>query len=175
MKRFMKNTLTSSMLVATMLAGTISSVSAGPARLNVPIPRLLGNNVRINPNIIRRPVVDLRPSCVDLAVFIQQRRLSDRSYRVTFGVRNVSTKNYVSGEGQQTIVLARNGAALDSESFSVLNAGRTLTWSQTVPRPFEFTDTYGARYSFDPDIYADGNPRNDDCNSANNVRSVEIR
>ena len=180
MKRSMKNTLTSSMLVATMLAGTISSVSAGPARLNVPLTRLpitemSRSNLRINPNVIRRPVIDPRASCTDLAVFVRQRRVNDRWYVVTFGVRNVSTNDYVSRDGQQTIDLAKNGAALANESFSVLNAGQTLTWSQPVPRPSGVTDTYDARYSFDPDIYDDGNPRNDDCNSANNVRSVEIR
>lgn len=174
MKRSIKNTMTSSMLVAGMLAGTISTVSAGPANLNIMIPPLINNNVKFYPKNFAPLVNALRPTCVDLAVFIQKRRVSDTAYRVTFGVRNVSTKNYVSREPQQAIVLARNGAAMDSESFSVLNAGQTLTWSQTVPRPFEFPDTYGALYSADPDIYADGNPRNDDCNSTNNSRQVEI-
>ena len=106
---------------------------------------------------------------------MQQRRLPDSRIQITYGVRNVSTQNYVSGSNQQAILLTRNGRTATNRPFGNLAAGQTLTWSQTVARPFEFPDTYAALYNYDPDLYIDGNPQNDDCNRNNNMRRVEVR
>lgn len=63
--------------------------------------------------------------------------------------------------------------------FTSLASGATTTvhfqraWDASSPAEGEFPPTYKLVISYDPDIFIDGNPKNDDCTQRNNqlVRS----
>lgn len=172
MRTTLKSALTGALVAAATLAGTASL--AGSDR---PILRLMpmpGITPQITPGVRDTLRDALRPACVDLAVFADQRRLSGNRVRITYGVRNISSVDYVSGANQQSITLARGSRALSNGRFARLNAGQSLSWTVIVPTPFEFPDTYTARYAIDPDIFQDGNAMNDDCNRRNNTRRITV-
>ncbi|MCG6903607.1 MAG: hypothetical protein LJE68_13090 [Rhodobacter sp.] len=168
----MKIVLKSILTAATLAVGASAAFADGPV-LNIGASKLraiqtnrLQRNLVIPQNLVQR-------GCVDLAVFAEQTRVGDR-VRVTYGVRNVSSINYVSGPSQQAIVFAAPGRTLANHAFAGLNAGQSLSWSAIVNRPLEFPSNFSVIYSYDPDLYIDGNTANDDCNRANNQRNITV-
>lgn len=166
-------TFAKTVLLAAALATSAGAVLAeglqlklDPGTLQKMQPRVKGIDRVVNPGVIR-------VGCVDLAVFASQANVGDR-VRITYGVRNVSRHDYVSGRSQQAILFSRDGRQLDRKAFGNLGAGRTLSWSALVQRPFEFPNTYKVQYSADPDIAIDGNTANDDCRRANNQSSLQV-
>ncbi len=153
-------------------AATLAAVAAPPAiGETLKIKRLnpqLGQQIELAPGVRQHLQDSLRSRCVDLAVFVTQRRAHGDRVRVTYGVKNVSTIDYVSGANQQAIVLSRHGSEVGVGRFAQLNAGQSASWSVIVRRPFEIPHTYKAVFSHDPDLFIDGNEMNDDCNRANN-------
>ncbi|RQP17348.1 MAG: hypothetical protein EAS52_09060 [Parapedobacter sp.] len=95
-------------------------------------------------------------------------------------VKNVGDA-YRSNDGQQTIQLLEKPASgksmvLVSKKFKDLDAGATLEIEHIVQSwrtSQEFPPSFILRISFDPDLYIDGNPQNDDSNAGNN--SIERR
>ncbi|MFN3954351.1 MAG: hypothetical protein ACK4LQ_07830 [Pararhodobacter sp.] len=116
-------------------------------------------------------VTDLRRPCPDLAATISQRDGPGNTIIITYGVRNVGSVDYVSGPNQQLLNVSMGGRHARSFPFQNLRAGQSVQWNETY-HPFEFPSTYRATVVYDPDIFIDGNPRNDDCNSANNSASL---
>lgn len=95
-------------------------------------------------------------------------------------VKNMAD-NFVSGEGQQTILLYERqlgapapGTEVGRVNFTTLAAGETMQvtytrpWNASSPAEGEFPPEYILRLSLDPDIQIDGNPHNNDNNSDNN-------
>ncbi|MEZ5715113.1 MAG: hypothetical protein R3D85_08050 [Paracoccaceae bacterium] len=155
-----------------LVFASANAVLAGGSSLQVPTkPIQIKPQIGLNKHL-KAPDI-LRRSCVDLAVFASKTRVGDR-VRITYGVRNVSTANYVSGANQQAIVISTYGGAVGTGRFTNLAAGQSRSWSVDVPLAFEFPNTYQVYYSYDPDLYIDGNTANDDCNRANNQREVTV-
>ncbi len=118
----------------------------------------------------------------DLAAFLtlkEAERKPDGSYRLRFdfGLRNVGSADFVSGRGQQHIVLL-NGSrtVVGPVEFSPpgpVHSGVSHTYRGFRGATFdwhggEFATDVVARIGYDPDIFMDGNPDNDDCNMSNN-------
>lgn len=168
----MKTIVKSVLLAAALTTAAGATLAEGlqlkldPGTLQKLQPRVKGVDRVVNPGVIR-------VGCVDLAVFATQANVGER-VRITYGVRNISRHDYVSGRNQQAIVFSKDGSRLAYKAFANLAAGRALSWSATVARPFEFPNTYKVAYSVDPDIRIDGNSANDDCRRANNARSLQV-
>lgn len=109
-------------------------------------------------------------------------------YSIEAVVKNIGRRDWKSGANQQQVNLdfRRPGRPLrysDRNHFPLfLRAGGSGTvflagpfevgWSRAfVPPPY----TYHAYLAYDPDIYNDGNPANDDCNAHNQSITVSSR
>src|SRR5690606_23599309 len=85
-------------------------------------------------------------------------------------------EDYRSSEGQQTIQLLEKPASgksilLTNKKFKDLDAGGTLEIEHIVQgwqSSQEFPSSFILRISFDPDLYIDANPQNDDAHQNNN-------
>ena len=94
-------------------------------------------------------------------------------------IKNVGD-DYRSNEGQQTISLSEKppggqSITLESKKFKDLDAGETLELQYTLQgwrSSQEFPSSFSVRIGFDPDLYIDGNPQNDDSNSDNNTKEI---
>lgn len=77
---------------------------------------------------------------------------------------------YQSGNGQ-----SGGGDLVAMQTFQNLMPGETVTvsytrpWNTSSPAEGEFPPSYTLRISYDPDIFIDGNPNNDDSDLDNNV------
>lgn len=174
MQSTFKTALLGAIVVATTLTSTTNVSLAGPDRPIFEIMPKPASDLPLAPGVQDALRDSLRSHCVDLAVFAQRRNAHGNTVRITYGVRNVSASDYVSAAHQQSLVLSKNGATVEIGRFARLNAGQALTWTEVVPKPFEFPDTYKADLIVDPDIFQDGNERNDDCNRGNNARQIVV-
>jgi hypothetical protein len=95
--------------------------------------------------------------------------------RITAIVRNVGLAPFISGKGQQAVCLYEDyGFASElvaQKEFLQLDVDATV--ELTYERPWDLSEefppqAYVAQLLYDPDIYEDGNPDNDDCNWNNN-------
>lgn len=171
-KSFARATAFAATAAATLITsfGATAQTSVQQLRPGLPLtqlelaPALRGIQILPNINDLRRP-------CPDLAANISQRNGPGNSIIITYGVRNVGSVDYVSGANQQLFNVYLGGRTHRSYPFQNLRAGESVQWSETY-QPFEFPVTYRVMVVFDPDIFMDGNPRNDDCNSSNNAASL---
>ncbi len=96
------------------------------------------------------------------------------SIRVT--VHNRGAGDYVSGPNQQSVMVFTGNSTrnmLLRQRFNRLASGASFSLTARLRAPGgEFTPSVSALLSYDPDIYIDGNPRNDDCNQGNNQRTL---
>lgn len=101
--------------------------------------------------------------------------------RITGIVRNVGGP-YISSDGQQSVALYEIplGGTLPptptaTQAFKDLGSGNEVRvtyerdWDSSSPSEGEFPPNYRVMLMYDPDITADGNERNDDCDSSNNM------
>jgi hypothetical protein len=127
-------------------------------------------------------------SCPDLAAQQIQFELIRRSspfrgfVRITGVIRNVGLVAYSSRPGQQVAYLYEQNPGegaprlVAERPFTNLAPGREVrvsferNWDGSSPAEGEFPPTYKLLIGYDPDIYQDGNPKNDDCNRTNNQR-----
>lgn len=163
------NRLTRTATALVLTAMTATSAFAGPGLMALNSNLASKLDVRINQAL---PQVEARlPAltvCPDLSVKAKQRELADGSIRVTVEVKNLSGADYVSAPGQQRLVIeGRNGGRSGAVPFVNLARGDVIAWADTF-RPFEFPASYKAYLALDPDIFIDGNERNDDCRADNN-------
>lgn len=97
--------------------------------------------------------------------------------RVTATVKNVGHLAYVSRTGQQTALLYSDRTLVARRDFVNLAVGQAFTfsydrnWDSSSPSEGEFPPNYRLIVTYDPDIYLDANPQNDDCSNANNDRT----
>jgi len=85
-------------------------------------------------------------------------------------IQNLGMQEFQSGPGQQAIQLYEDGTLVATQEFEDLLIGDTevLTFQRSVASGTEFLPTYRLLITYDPDIFIDGNPQNDDCNTGNN-------
>lgn len=126
--------------------------------------------------------------CPDLAAQQIQFQLIRRNssfrgvVRITGVIRNVGLVAYNSGLGQQVAYLYEQQLGVSTprlvaeQPFQNLVPGQEVRvsferdWNGSSPAEGEFPPIYKLLIGYDPDIYKDGNPKNDDCNRINNQR-----
>ena len=127
----------------------------------------------------RLPTID--PAVTSLGVTMIG-KLSDTEAIIRIGgtVKNIGNRDFRSGRGQQSVVLAKRfpgsgiPEVLEHFDFAPLGAGQLrnacqrMNWeiSQEFPPSVELAITYHA------DIRTDGNPQNDDWDSSNNYSEI---
>ncbi|MFO0965120.1 MAG: hypothetical protein U0793_05985 [Gemmataceae bacterium] len=94
-------------------------------------------------------------------------------------VKNIGKKAFVSSKGQQSIRLyaSRSGhppVPVLEKTFTTLKAGASITinYPRTWETEAKLLPDFILQIDLDPDIYADGNPRNDDVDQSNNRRTL---
>ena len=124
-----------------------------------------------------------QPNCPDLQAasvnFRIVRRYSQFSglVKVTGVVKNIGKQHFVGNASQMSINLYEVKASgrtklIRKVSYASINSGQTKSVSAYVrwSASDEFPPSYRVHIVYDPDIKKDGNPRNDDCNRANNSK-----
>ncbi len=94
-------------------------------------------------------------------------------------LKNIGNSNYVSRNNQQVLFLHQVGRSnhITNWNFSRLNRGKVMNVHvPVINQPGgEFVPSYELALSFDPDIYLDKNPANDDHNRRNNQATLSNR
>ena len=170
-------------LAAFILSSTLIPIAA-IAQVNID-PSILTPQQRqqIKPNL--KVVPKLPPavlSCPDPAVeavtvqWISGGPTTGR-IRISGVVKNIGGASYVSRSGQQLFSLYEDNRVISNLDFGNLAPGESsppikleLEWSTSS----EFNPNYRFEISYDPDIYIDGNPQNDDCRRGNNSKPVNM-
>lgn len=138
---------------------------------------LISPNPSIRPGTL--PVPDLRCPVDPSATKIDFQILSTTStYRglvkIVGTIKNLGKEAFVSKSGQQIILLYEDSRIVARKPFINLASGATdmvifqRNWDASSPAEGEFPPTYKVVISYDPDIFIDGNVKNDDCNQRNN-------
>ena len=134
-----------------------------------------------------RPIRPIKPpiySCgidpsaarVDFQILSRTTQFRGR-VRVTATVKNVGNRDFISRAGQQTALLYSDRTLIARRDFINLAVGQSFTfsydrnWDSSSPAEGEFPPNYRLIVTYDPDIYIDANPQNDDCSQANNDRT----
>lgn len=124
-------------------------------------------------------VVD--PAVMSLKVVVKK-KLADTTadIQIIGVVKNIGTKTYKSGKGQQSVRLYENvpgakGKVVLQRDFTTLKADAHITYiySTTWDTSREFPADYTFQIDYDPDIRSDGNRDNDDENMKNNKKSLK--
>lgn len=153
--------------ISSALAVTLASFSTPCSGAE---PFVLDNSIfkKLHPSIsVPLPPKSPRMSgCPDIRVTANQVRSSNGYSIVTVKVVNTSNVDYLSGRGQQALVINRQAGSV-KVPFTNLRRGDEIVWRDRVG-PSEHPITYSIAISFDPDIFVDGNPQNDDCRRSNN-------
>lgn len=169
-------------LACTLLSLFVTSVaSAEPIKPTAPIAPTAKLPVKpvkpVKPIVLKCP--DLAAS-VDFSIGFKTSAFAGR-VNIVGKVKNVGGVAYESRPNQQTallyeIVPGKQPRLVARQAFQNLAPGAEITvrfgraWNASSPAEGEFPPSYRLVISFDPDIRTDGNPKNDDCNPANDVR-----
>lgn len=175
MKRALACTLFSLFVVGTASAEPIKPIAA-PIRVQ-PVPSL-----KVPLPVIPLCAIDPAATAVDFAVVARSAtsRFEGR-VRITGKVKNVGRSAFESHAGQQAVQLWETAPGarprlVASVPFVNLAPNQEIsvsfdrTWNSSSPAEGEFAPSYKVMLSYDPDIFIDGNTKNDDCNSRNNVK-----
>ncbi len=86
-------------------------------------------------------------------------------------VENKGTGTFDSTPGQQSVQLYQDSMLLAEEEFEDLAPGARVEVSHEMmwTTGSEFPPTFRVVIAYDPDIYMDGNPLNDDCANVDNA------
>lgn len=90
---------------------------------------------------------------------------------ITGRVTNRGMTDFTSSEGQQAVYLYEGSQLIAQTAFVNLavDASVTVTYTRSWSLSDEFRPpSYTVELAYDPDIFIDGNPGNDDCNLNNN-------
>lgn len=131
------------------------------------------------------PPVDSMKLGIDLAVTSIKvkviKKISEfkAQIAITATVTNIGLNEYISNGNQQQLLLysdPQGGATtlVATKDFGNLAKGKTVsvTYNITWDKAIEFAPDYTGVLAFDPDIYIDNNPKNDDINAVNNTRTL---
>jgi hypothetical protein len=155
---------------------TIRPAAAQPAPTPAPsLPELLTEPVLPRPGIRWMGCEDPAAQRINFTVVSRNRPggLVLGRVRITGVVKNAGSAAYISGPRQQSILLYEDARLVASAPFQNLAVGQEVRVSfvRDWYSGWEFPPTYRLIIAYDPDIYLDGNPNNDDCNAANNSLS----
>lgn len=120
-----------------------------------------------------KPYIDLAAESLEFSV--EKTGQFEGNVTITGVVKNMG-EPYRSNDGQQTIQLIEKSAVgastvLVSKKFKDLDAGATIEVEYVIQSwraSQEFPPSFILRISYDPDLYIDSNPQNDDANHDNN-------
>jgi len=132
------------------------------------------------------PSIPMKPiyfQCIDPAAtevdfsLVTKKSKSTGTVRIKATVKNIGNAAYVSKPDQQEAQLyevrpgTNNPTLIARQRFQNLDPGDSV--SVTTDRSWntadEFPSTFRLVIAYDPDIRADGNPKNDDCRMNNNT------
>jgi hypothetical protein len=182
--------------IIVLIAGLalFSVAVAAPAQESTPKPR--SQNLQLTPELQKRltellPRPDLRPRFPDLAVVgirvvplrvIERDSLSRRvrlRVRLEVDVRNIGLVNYESKPNQQGLYvnyLYDNKLQIADLPFQNVRSGQTLTLRHEMDWGWNSSDEFPqglkATIGFDPDLFIDGNEKNDDLRQSNNQKEL---
>lgn len=151
-------------------------------------------SIQLNPKVakslnttkVRYPYqITVRPDCPDLsAAQIKVEKISGGEYsgriKITGIVKNIGRRDFVSNPAQMSVALYEvtpGGKTIlrKKASYGNIPAGGTVQLAPYYANWYtgnEFPSSFRLVIMYDPDIQLDNNPRNDDCNSGNNVKEV---
>ena len=137
---------------------------------------------RIDPNRLKQ-IVQRSITCPDPAAdriefsIINKTSQYQGRVRITGVVKNLGGA-YESGPNQQSAYLIDGTYTIvATKAFQNLAHGEEVAviyerdWDASSPGEGEFPPTYKLVIAYDPDINTDGNTKNDDCNTSNNVKT----
>lgn len=172
----MKNFILTFALMLAFTFGAQAQISVYNPKVKFQPRPAIKTTPKINPKLLQR-------NCPDLAaVDIRFQKISGGAHsgnvRITGVIKNVGKQNFVSNPRQMYVLLyevSLTGRArvLARRSVGNIPAGRTfsLSFVKNWYAGNEFPPNYKLCISYDPDIKLDSNPKNDDCNSANNCKT----
>jgi hypothetical protein len=170
-----QNFLALGTLVALSTASSAFAQLSLPASGNLPI-------TQVPTPQLRRPIPIQARQCPNPAAHRIDFRILNRTsqfrgqVQITGVVKNLGNAAYISNPNQQSIHLYEGSRLVTQKPFQNLTPGQEVTvtytrsWDASSPSEGEFPPTYKLLIVYDPDIRLDGNPRNDDCNAANNQK-----
>lgn len=167
----MKKLLTLALTVVAVALFTAPAVAQVP-RGKQPIPR---------PKIPTRIVLCRDPAAQSLTVQILSRgpHTTEARIRITGVVKNVGNRIFESDPRQALVDISETHPGARATIKAQQNIAR-LAPNETITLNFElawlasseFPPTYALMITYDPDIYIDGKPNNDDCNQRNNRKDL---
>lgn len=159
--------------LAGLLAGALT-LSAGPASAQFELPRPLPPPGAAG-SLGRLPGPPIGLACPDPTARITAEVISPAAGGRPGRVRILATvynngADYVSRPGQQLAQLYRETVPVTSRDFPAIGAAATadIAWDVDWLPGGEFNADFVLRLSYDPDIFIDALPTNDDCRMDNN-------
>lgn len=165
-------------ILKTLTAALSLALAASTASAQTLIPLKDLGQPNLGQGIIGKPVITGRIgiNCPAPAVqSITARRLVGNQIRIEAVIKNVGGLNWTSNRFQQAAMIGDAFGNLGTkQDFTNLPAGNsfTLTMQTTWNPAHEFPSGFTASIAYDPDIYIDGNPANDDCRRGDNARTI---
>lgn len=126
-------------------------------------------------------IIDLKADAITYSM-VTQTSATTGEVRITGHIKNVGNTNFSSSLGQQTAFLIERTLGTTTETTmatanlpAIINAGNEITFSYTRnwDTTIEFQNEISLKITYDPDIFIDGNPKNDDVNLNNNTLILE--
>jgi hypothetical protein len=154
------------------------NLDAGNYLLRVTPRRGVNTTYQLTANALGGP----DPAAHRIQFAIQDQTTAFRgTVKITGVVKNIGQSLFDSNPGQQIALLYEmqlggTPVLVAQKAFEDLAPGETLKlsysrdWDASSPGEGEFPPIYRLVISYDPDIYLDGNPFNDDINLSNNQR-----
>lgn len=86
-------------------------------------------------------------------------------------IENLGSGMFDSSPGQQSVHLLEGTTEVASEDFEVMATGDFImvSYERDWNTSNEFPPVYRVAITYDPDIFIDGNPANDDCATSDNA------
>lgn len=125
-------------------------------------------------------VKGIDPAAIELKVVVKKKiNAFEADIAIVGTIKNIGTDDFKSGKGQQSVTLNEHPQGTKSQTlvtrqFTNLKSGEQFTLEVTRRWRLsdEFPPDFSLQINYDPDIFIDGNPHNDDVNSKDNRKSL---
>ena len=130
----------------------------------------------INPKTLQIKKVCPDPAIVDVILRPYTNSRGKKYVTINASLKNIGGANFDTNPGQQLIYFYVDGVLKHTVPFGDLAAGQVQYIRYDLPIMYTEFPHQVAKVviGYDPDIYQDGNPKNDDCNQGNNKFSVNF-